>query len=55
MAAPHSGSVKTKIRAALARYHRNQGLKVIVFKAGPDFIDPMILRKASGELVYQLD
>jgi cobyrinic acid a,c-diamide synthase len=55
VAAPHSGSGKTTVTAALARYHRNQGRKVTVFKVGPDFIDPMILRKASGELVYQLD
>ncbi|TYK65991.1 cobyrinate a,c-diamide synthase [Colwellia echini] len=55
VAAPHSGSGKTTVTAALARYHRDQGRKVTVFKVGPDFIDPMILRKASGELVYQLD
>ena len=55
VAAPHSGSGKTTVTAALARYHRNQGRKVTVFKVGPDFIDPMILRQASGELVYQLD
>ena len=55
IAAPHSGSGKTTVTAALARYHRNQGRKVTVFKVGPDFIDPMILKKASGELVYQLD
>lgn len=55
VAAPHSGSGKTTITAALARFHRNQGRKVTVFKVGPDFIDPMILRQASGELVYQLD
>jgi cobyrinic acid a,c-diamide synthase len=55
IAAPHSGSGKTTVTAALARYHRNQGRKVTVFKVGPDFIDPMILRQASGELVYQLD
>ena len=55
VAAPHSGSGKTTVTASLARYHRNQGRKVTVFKVGPDFIDPMILRKASGELVYQLD
>ena len=55
VAAPHSGSGKTTVTAALARYHRNQGRKVMVFKVGPDFIDPMILRQASGELVYQLD
>lgn len=55
VAAPHSGSGKTTVTAALARYHRNQGAKVTVFKVGPDFIDPMILRQASGQLVYQLD
>ncbi|WP_246129016.1 cobyrinate a,c-diamide synthase [Colwellia demingiae] len=55
VAAPHSGSGKTTITAALARYHRDQGRKVTVFKVGPDFIDPMILRQASSELVYQLD
>ncbi|GLX79763.1 hydrogenobyrinate a,c-diamide synthase [Thalassotalea insulae] len=55
IAAPHSGSGKTTITAALARYHKNQGKKVTVFKVGPDFIDPMILRQASGQLVYQLD
>ncbi len=55
VAAPHSGSGKTTVTAALARFHRNQGKKVTVFKVGPDFIDPMILRQASGELVYQLD
>jgi cobyrinic acid a,c-diamide synthase len=26
-----------------------------VFKAGPDFLDPMILARASSQLVYQLD
>jgi cobyrinic acid a,c-diamide synthase len=55
VSAPSSGSGKTTITAALARYHRNQGKKVTVFKVGPDFIDPMILRQASGYLVYQLD
>ena len=55
VAAPHSGSGKTTVTAALARYHREQGRKVTVFKVGPDFIDPMTLRQASGELVYQLD
>ena len=41
--------------AALARYHVNQGRKVRVFKAGPDFLDPMILERACGLPVYQLD
>ncbi|WP_448569286.1 cobyrinate a,c-diamide synthase [Thalassotalea ganghwensis] len=55
IAAPHSGTGKTTITAAIARYHRNQGKKVTVFKVGPDFIDPMILHQASDEAVYQLD
>ena len=41
--------------AALARYHVDQGRKVRVFKAGPDFLDPMILERACGQPVYQLD
>ncbi|TWI53757.1 cobyrinic acid a,c-diamide synthase [Pseudomonas duriflava] len=41
--------------AALARLHVRQGRKVRVFKCGPDFLDPMILARASGAPVYQLD
>lgn len=55
IAAPASGQGKTTFTAALARYHRNQGRKVRVFKTGPDFLDPMILEVASGNPVYQLD
>lgn len=55
IAAPASGQGKTTFTAALARYHRNQGHKVHVFKTGPDFLDPMILEQASGNPVYQLD
>lgn len=55
ISAPNSGAGKTTITAALASYHRQQGLDVRVFKVGPDFIDPMILTKASGNTVYQLD
>lgn len=53
--APSSGSGKTIITAAIARYHRLQGRRVRVFKTGPDFIDPTILASASGNPVYQLD
>jgi cobyrinic acid a,c-diamide synthase len=53
--APASGQGKTTVTAALARYHRNRGRRVRVFKTGPDFLDPMILERASGAPVYQLD
>ena len=50
-----SGQGKTTVTAALARYHRNQGRQVRVFKCGPDFLDPMILERASGHPVETLD
>ncbi len=49
LSAPASGQGKTTVTAGLARYHRNQGRKVQVFKTGPDFLDPMILERASGQ------
>ncbi len=55
LSAPASGHGKTTLTAGLARYHRNQGRKLQVFKTGPDFLDPMILERASGQPVYQLD
>ncbi|MCL7462515.1 cobyrinate a,c-diamide synthase [Pseudomonas sp. NW5] len=55
IAAPASGQGKTTVTAALARHYRNQGLRVRVFKCGPDFLDPMILERACGAPVYPLD
>lgn len=55
ISAPGSNHGKTTVTAALARHHREQGRKVRVFKAGPDFLDPMILERACGQPVYQLD
>lgn len=55
IAAPASGQGKTTVTAALARFHRDHGRHVRVFKTGPDFLDPMILERASGNPVYQLD
>ncbi|KAB7623382.1 cobyrinate a,c-diamide synthase [Alkalilimnicola sp. S0819] len=55
IAAPGSGQGKTILTAALARLHRRQGRRVRVFKIGPDFIDPMIHQRASGERVDNLD
>jgi cobyrinic acid a,c-diamide synthase len=55
VSAPASGQGKTTVTAALARLAKRRGLRVRVFKTGPDFIDPMILERASGHPVYQLD
>jgi cobyrinic acid a,c-diamide synthase len=55
ISAPGSSHGKTTVTAALARHHREQGRKVRVFKAGPDFLDPMIHERTSGYPAYQLD
>lgn len=55
IAAPASGQGKTTVTAGLARLHARRGRRVRVFKTGPDFLDPMILEKASGQPVYNLD
>lgn len=55
IAAPASGQGKTTVTAGLARLYRRRGLRVRVFKTGPDFLDPMILERASGAPVHQLD
>jgi cobyrinic acid a,c-diamide synthase len=55
LSAPSSGEGKTTITAALARYFKNQGRIVKVFKTGPDYLDPQILAQASGQDVEQLD
>lgn len=55
VAAPASNQGKTTITAALARFHTERGHRVRIFKTGPDFLDPMILERASGNPVYQLD
>jgi cobyrinic acid a,c-diamide synthase len=55
VSAPASGQGKTLVTAALARRHRSAGRRVRVFKCGPDFLDPMILERASGAPVHQLD
>ena len=55
IAAPASGQGKTTITSALARLYTRQGLKVRVFKCGPDFLDPYWHTLASGAPVHQLD
>ncbi|MEY2860256.1 MAG: hypothetical protein RL392_714 [Pseudomonadota bacterium] len=55
IAAPASGQGKTTITSALARLYTRRGLKVRVFKCGPDFLDPYWHTLASGAPVHQLD
>lgn len=55
ISAPASHQGKTTLTAGLARYHRQQGRQVRVFKTGPDFLDPYVLEQASGHTVYALD
>lgn len=55
ISAPASGQGKTTVTAALARMWRRAGYKVRVFKTGPDFLDPTIHARASGQPCYQLD
>lgn len=43
ISAPASGQGKTTLTAALARYHRNRGCKVRIFKVGPNSLDPIRL------------
>ncbi|TWI60348.1 cobyrinic acid a,c-diamide synthase [Pseudoduganella lurida] len=55
IAAVASGQGKTTVTAALARKLVKAGRRVRVFKCGPDFIDPMLLERASGAPVESLD
>lgn len=50
-----SGQGKTTVTAALARRLARDGLRVRVFKVGPDFLDPMMLERACGAPVQALD
>jgi cobyrinic acid a,c-diamide synthase len=55
ISAPASGQGKTSVTAALARKLVRAGQRVCVFKTGADFLDPLILERASGYPVYVLD
>lgn len=55
ISAPASGQGKTTITCGIARLLVRKGMKIRVFKYGPDFIDPYWLSMASGQPVFQLD
>ncbi len=55
IAAAHKSSGKTTISIGLAAALRVRGDKVQTFKKGPDYIDPMWLKAASGQSCYNLD
>ena len=50
-----SGSGKTTLTVGILRALVKRGLKTVSFKCGPDFIDPMFHRQASGMEAYNLD
>lgn len=55
IAASKSGSGKTTITCALLKALKNRGKKVVSYKCGPDYIDPMFHEKAIGIPSKNLD
>ncbi len=55
IAATKSGSGKTMITCALLKALKNRGEKVLSYKCGPDYIDPMFHAKALGVPAGNLD
>ena len=55
ISAAHKSSGKTTVSMGLAAALSKRGMRVAAFKKGPDYIDPMWLRLASGHPVWNLD
>jgi len=55
ISAAWKSSGKTTVSLGMLRYFARQGIVATSFKKGPDFIDPMWHRKASGHECFNLD
>ena len=55
IAGVHSGTGKTTLTMGIIRTLTRQGLNIATAKVGPDYIDPMFHKVASGNTCYNLD
>ena len=55
ISAAHKSSGKTTFSTGLAAALTGRGMTVQTYKKGPDYIDPLWLRRASGRPCYNLD